>query len=881
MKKYSRAFSLVIVLFSSLSLFAEQRDSSQAAVEAFFKDDHGSQVIDPEFDSVDDHICGNGKSYYWTSVPPQKPIPRSWVMPPEPQSDPSYQGPDPLAELKESPYAMPSSKKVLRRPKFQTSGAQDFFLKALPILKNAQEPVAVYDASKQQALVTWLEEQKQTYESLTEALESYSQEQVAKLLSEKKINYLLVNRQQPERLPWVDQELASIASRLREAIPLRDLTPVLLDRGFALYVFEPRLALEKATKQTISDYIRSTLKNEKVKLSSIPALTLASSFKRSVSIGVRTTGIRETKGRLLARGFGSGVSVADAVQSATKNLQGKLHRIPGTAKKHFNVSVPSDTQAAVDLYDIEVNVFQRPTELIDLSSFGLTLDVELGLHGLFLKLKGKEHYLDSSYAVHNEFSAAPQFFRKLLQRGELGDYLVRQDKTYVVKFDSLKRDEARLYRYEALSWIDGARNEAIVELYRGVPLKFMSEVTRDSLVKSVALGADWLARNQHADGQYAYRYSTMGAEGTRWLPGANIVRHALNPYSVLLVHEFQPDERWITSAKRGIDFTLRFFRTKGKRGVICHRDTPARYYNAKIGTNAVTMISLLKLAQFEPLNDSYQQALSALAEELLFMQDPNGHFRQYDVPPSHPYYGAESTIAPGEIILALARMYLYSKDKRYLEAAEKAVPYYMKAWRHMIARQTTDGIYHEEDRMNITGIIPWMQLAFNDLEQATKNASYYDLSFEMQQWLLDKLFYGVDRFRYPDYLGASYKVYSELPAMNTCQFVEGFAALYDLARRLERGTADEIQAQVLMGVRFCMQLQYDSFGASFFVPRPDEVLGAYRYHLGVLRVRNDYLYHAISAIAHSLIALRPGDYAIAEKIEQQQLRFTPELKTQS
>ena len=86
-------------------------------VEAHFQDKAGSVPVDEDFDADPGEICGNGKRFFCTSKPPQKPIPSSWSPPPRPGTDPNYEGPPFDAPFKESPYAMPSSKAILtRRP---------------------------------------------------------------------------------------------------------------------------------------------------------------------------------------------------------------------------------------------------------------------------------------------------------------------------------------------------------------------------------------------------------------------------------------------------------------------------------------------------------------------------------------------------------------------------------------------------------------------------------------------------------------------------------------------------------------------------------------------------------------------------------------------
>jgi hypothetical protein len=249
-----------------------------------------------------------------------------------------------------------------------------------------------------------------------------------------------------------------------------------------------------------------------------------------------------------------------------------------------------------------------------------------------------------------------------------------------------------------------------------------------------------------------------------------------------------------------------------------------------------------------------------MAEEMLYMQDPNGHYWQYDVPPDHPYFGAESTIHAGEFIFVLARLNSYYKnDDRFKIACDKAIEFYMKQWRKSVDERTPNGIYDEEHRVNLIGIVPWLVTAMQDLYKNTGDKKYADLGFEAQDWIDDEFFWWLNRAQYPDYVGASFKVHRELPAVNSCQYAEGAAAAYDIAKRTGKNIEKRRQV-VVHSMRYCLQVQFDGYGSTFFLPVPEEAMGGYRYTLGHTRLRNDYNYHAMAAIAQAVENLEPDDY---------------------
>jgi len=342
------------------------------------------------------------------------------------------------------------------------------------------------------------------------------------------------------------------------------------------------------------------------------------------------------------------------------------------------------------------------------------------------------------------------------------------------------------------------------------------------------------------------------------------VRHALNPYTLLLANKASPNPKYVESAKRGIGFTMRFMKHEGKRCYIWHKDVPAKYENAKMGTVAVTILSILKLGDVANI-DEYRDTLSCLGEEILFMQDPNGFIRQYDVPRDHPYYGSANSIFPGELCFALARIYRFTKDQRYKDAFDRGMDFYRKWWDVNVKHITQDGIYNEEDRVNLVGFVPWFVMALNEMHLQTSDAKYSDWALHLQDWMDDMFLFDTRNSQYADYVGSYFKSHRELPAINSCGYTEGAAAAYAIAKRVGRDL-DKRRLAVVLGVRYALQVQYDSYDSSYYLVDPAIALGGFRYHLGTTRLRNDYSYHAMSALAQSVEFLEPEDYPASKPI---------------
>ncbi len=860
-----------------------------AELEGHYKDNAGSLPVKPDFDADPGEICGNGKSYYWTSKPPKKPIPPSWEPPPLPGTDPNYEGPDPTAPFKESPYAMPSSTDILARIPIHDRNDPKLMVEIKKAL--ARAPGKVGYLGIRDPKVRFGELGPHLVKLDPAKFTGDDDEPVAKQLLENKIDFVLMDRVAPGVKPWIEEKMSTVLIRLRDAVSLAWFHPVVLGSGYALFRVAPPFEIPKHLKRRITARIRSQLLGEKpeefdMRLSS--DAVGANEFRVIVSLRWRNE--PKLKGRKVTKKMAHGATFIDAIDKATKKIRDSWGDIRKKAASTYGVDIAADLPRMVANMEIEVDVLYDMCALTDRTPALLVWYLEMGLEGLTLRGNKTMYYLEPSYAVHMETKSEITFLERMLLKSGLNQFLrdpkkkkIKKIKKKVLYETPWKRDkEFRFGRFRTLHWIETPGGGDIVELYRGIPLKTIWDVSRASLIRSLELGAQWLMVNQADDGSYAYKYTPTNKPGRRWTPGSNIVRHALNPYTLLMVNKLKANPKLVESAKKGIAFTLSFLRHQGDRCVICHRDMPARYYNAKLGTVAVTILSILKLGDVADISE-YDKVLRCLGEALIYNQDKNGHFRQYDVPEDHPYYGAESTIAPGEFIFALARMYSHYKDEKYKESIDRALPFYMTAWRKLLSERTKEGIYDEKHRVDLIGIVPWLVTALNDLHKMTGEQRYADLAFEQQDWIDDEFFWFLNRSQYPDYVGASFKVHRELPAINSCQYTEGAAAAYDLIKRVGEGLEHrdasferrlEKRRQVVVhGMRFCLQLQFDSYGSTFFLPLADEAMGGYRYTLGHLRLRNDYSYHAMAAIAQAAEYLEADDYPA-----ERPLRIPPVLR---
>ncbi|NOZ87506.1 MAG: hypothetical protein GXP49_14815 [Deltaproteobacteria bacterium] len=824
------------------------------------------------------------------------PVPPGW-RPPPPIGTKGYMGPPPSAPMRMSPYSAPTSKGVRRQRRLKRTSDQPFkkelakFMqdrkgKILFIYKKGfrenfgdlEKRIVYYDDKKVKESAVMLSKP---------AGQDDSEKALAKYLEDKGVKYVLIDRYVIHTVGWLDDNADQILHRMSWGWPLRRFHPKLLGRTFLLYVIAPPFILNQHDGQAMVDYARAALSGNRIELKTSPILDHAGGNEDiEVAISLRKfsatripgsvkRGINKKTGKPRYRRAGlhgrriiirwaSGTNLKDALDRAVTGLKRGWKTRRKNAKTRYGVDLAEDLAQAISGMEIELDVVYDKARITDRTERRLHEAIEMGVDGIFLEYMKNGHL--------RRYKLPPAY---PIQRLDYGDkwklkgpvILARHLSQAWAKLapDAWKDDNVTFGRFRTRSFLEAEPGGKVVSTYRGTPLIYLHQVTRNNLINALKLGCNYLVRNQLPDGQFRYKY---WAHRDRWVRGNNIVRHALNPYTVLMAEQFAPDPKWTASAKKGIDYTLHHMKCEGQEDsricYIWHKDTPAKYENAKVGTVAVTILSMLRLNDFEKLTTGYRDTLRSLGNFLVYIQDPNGHFRQYYVPADHPYYGCTNAIFPGEIMFALSRLYSYFKDDRFKTAFEKAFRYYKEWWKLQKAKEQKDGTYTEEERADMVGFVPWQCMAMEDAYGWSKDKKYADFALELQLWMDGHFLYTPMRSAYPDYLGASFKFHGEQPAINSCGYTEGCAATYSIAKRT--GTNRPLlRDHLLWGLRFAMQLQYrDIKTTAYFLPNPAVVLGGFRYCLNRLRLRNDYSYHALSAIYQGLKFLDPGDYAYAK-----------------
>lgn len=246
---------------------------------------------------------------------------------------------------------------------------------------------------------------------------------------------------------------------------------------------------------------------------------------------------------------------------------------------------------------------------------------------------------------------------------------------------------------------------AVLIFHLVIAAPFAKEFNKQSnYYKSLELGGEWFLNNQNVDFLYYTYYPYKNKYDIR--------KHALREmgalWSIGKLANFLNDQRYGELAQKGFGYFEKSFVYNEEKDFIYVNVESSKI---KLGYSAFAILSLIEIDHPQK-ND----LLEKLANGILYLQQDSGELKTFffsERITGQDYY-------PGEALLALMSLYEYSGDTRYLDAVQKAFPFYRDYFR---------------SNPN-TAFVPWQSRAYYKLYQATHNEEVADFIFEMNDYML-------------------------------------------------------------------------------------------------------------------------------------------------
>ncbi|TJX13973.1 hypothetical protein E9840_07730 [Tissierella creatinini] len=353
-------------------------------------------------------------------------------------------------------------------------------------------------------------------------------------------------------------------------------------------------------------------------------------------------------------------------------------------------------------------------------------------------------------------------------------------------------------------------------------------ISKESLIEAIVFTKNFYFKNiLNKKGKYTYLYLPDKNEK---LKQYNILRHAGTTYSMLEICELIPDEELLKIAESAINFFIDKVETFDLNGkpvsAVIEKDT------MKLGGNALGIIMLAKYVQITEKLD-HLILMQRMARWICQAQDKNGNFIiQKQKFSTKEFYDFTSDYYPGEAILSLVRLYEIDGNKDWLNSAELAADYLIKA---RDKDKDIDTILHDH----------WLLYGLNELYKFHPKKLYLNQVRLITQSIIKSQIVNHEN---PGFNGAYRIPHMRLESTPTACRSEGLCVAYRLFH--ESGYDDEAKKIIIaidQGIRFQLQTQL----------RPESVvtyknkmicLGAFKHGLTKSTLRIDFTQHNISSI---------------------------------
>lgn len=266
---------------------------------------------------------------------------------------------------------------------------------------------------------------------------------------------------------------------------------------------------------------------------------------------------------------------------------------------------------------------------------------------------------------------------------------------------------------------------AVYELYsegRSCGRRKLGKFAKETALRVITTAAEYLAMQIGLDGKFDYGFYPTRSKA---IPGYNILRHATSIWSLLCSYRITKDQFILEQAESAIGYMIKNMAHKypkrdGKENVLylCEKTKN----EVKLGGNAVSIIVLTEYMNILG-TDKYTKVVKELTNGILelFDERDGSFFHVLKYPSLAPRDKFRTVYYDGESVFALSRAYGLTKDRRYLEAAQKATDRFIEKNYEQYADH-------------------WVAYSINELTKHLPVEKYLDFGLKNVQTNLDKIY---------------------------------------------------------------------------------------------------------------------------------------------
>jgi len=564
---------------------------------------------------------------------------------------------------------------------------------------------------------------------------------------------------------------------------------------------------------------------------------------------------------LKARGFGRGEgSASDAVNAAAGEARRGAPRgwnaDRGEIRVQIDVPGPTRRAAYRPLFELGAGLFRgADATLSKMGHLGRWLDLssqtEIGVDGIAFSVRGRmaaaivlpaDPITEGMLTPRVTSNAkALEIVAKRASAAQLGDR------------GAIERGFEGAALFRTSSFASARAGGAVIDLYRGNALLGES-LSRAELVARTALAVSWLARQVEPGGRFHYEMFPPYRDRT---DDYNLPRHAGAVYGLFAAYRFGRGEPGLAKAGQAalpagldaLDYMDANLRAPDKkaRGAVCFIDERG---TAESGSTALGAVAIALLPMPEEVTDAalaervraYPVAprLEGMTRCLLEMIDAEGAvFRSFRESRRLDRVRMEPLYYPGEVALALVKIFQRTGDARALEGARRIADRQLRIYAVPRALEFPWPGDH------------WIIQALAELTAVTGDREYARLAVLMAEGYVREQ-HPPQAFLYPDYRGAYRRIFDVPRTTRAGSRGEALGAAVRAADLVGEDPAP-FERALLDGARHMAEQQFWAAN-SHFVPADMDVRGGIRMGLVDNHLRIDNNQHGMIALIRAIEA---------------------------
>ena len=230
-----------------------------------------------------------------------------------------------------------------------------------------------------------------------------------------------------------------------------------------------------------------------------------------------------------------------------------------------------------------------------------------------------------------------------------------------------------------------------------------NNLDRNRLSEIITSACNYLEKNVKDDGSFLYEYYVVEDKETN---SYNILRHEGTIWSMIQTYTLQPNAELKDKIELALDYVI-------ENGVKYKGDNTAyikeiQNNELKLGANGIAVLMLTEYMNTFNTNE-YEELVAKIGNAILEMQNEDGSFYHvYSYPNFNEEEEYRTVYYDGEATYALIKLYEFTKDEKWINAAEKAMDYFV------------DNNYEQyEDQ--------WIEYAINAMIEYKPKKEYFEL----------------------------------------------------------------------------------------------------------------------------------------------------------